>query len=144
MPFLDTSSSGPFATPPGASAPQCEPHYSFTISKARKEVCLTISGFWAAETIASFAVDLQNAVSELCCAPGEHTLCCDVSNAAIQRQDILQAFRDLIVDGPTRARKLALWTSSPLSRMQSRRLVPLRSTIAVFDNEAEARIWLAA
>lgn len=133
------------SAPLGAPAiPSSEPPYTFRIYPARKLVCLTISGFWNAETIGNFAVDLFEAIGALHCAPGEHTLCCDVSNAAIQAQDIVSAFQRLIAEGPTRARKLALWTNRPLSRMQSRRLMAVRDNIAVFDNAGDARRWLAA
>jgi hypothetical protein len=126
------------ATPVTASPP-----YTFRIYAARKQVCLTISGFWNADTLGDFSVALFGAIKALGCGPGEHTLCCDVSNAAIQPQDIVTGFQKLIAGGPTHARKLALWTSRPLSRMQSRRLLAVRDNIAVFDNEAAALSWLA-
>lgn len=120
-----------------------EPPYTFRVYPARKLVCLTISGFWNVETLGDFAVDLYGAIGALGCAPGEHNLCCDVSHAAIQAQDIVGGFQRLIGEGPTHARKLALWTNRPLSRMQSRRLMTVRDNIAVFDDENAARRWLA-
>ncbi|MEG3178199.1 hypothetical protein U1872_18305 [Sphingomonas sp. RB3P16] len=129
---------------PAASAElRIEHPYTFRIYPARNLVCLTISGFWNEAMVDSFAIALREAIGALGREPGEHRLCCDVSFAAIQSQDVIKRFQALIAAGPTHAHKLALWTSRPLSRMQSRRLLAVRDNIAVFDAEEEALRWLA-
>ena len=107
--------------PLALSTPQTQPPYSFRVYKPQKLVMVTICGFWSQATLTSFSAELRR---------------------AIQGQDILSGFRELIVSGPTRADKLAMWTTSPLSRMQSRRLLDSRPDMAVFDNEADAKRWL--
>lgn len=144
IPIIDGALRSPLFAPLGLSGVARDAPYTFRIHPARKEVCLTISGFWDAATLADFSVDLYGAIATLGCPLNEHLLCCDVSRAAIQSQDIVRAFQKLIAEGPTHARRLALWTDHPLSRMQARRLLSVRNNIAVFESESDARRWLVA
>ena len=116
--------------------------YGLRSAPASGVLHIRISGFWERETIDSFAKAMHAAIAALGRPPGEHLISCDVTAAAIQSQEIVDAFQILIVQGPTRARKLALFTSRVLSRMQARRIVGVRDQIAVFEDEATALRWL--
>jgi uncharacterized protein (DUF2384 family) len=103
---------------------------------------MSIKGFWDGETLARFGTDLPAAVVRLGCSPGDHLVLCDVTEASIQPQQILEGLQGIVAAGPTRARKLALYTTNPLSRRQARRFEKLRDDLAVFGSEAEALAWL--
>lgn len=116
--------------------------YALRLAPAHGLLHMRIAGFWSHARIAHFASDLAAAVALLGTPPGAHLICCDVTDASIQSQDVVAAFQDLIAHGPTRARKLALFTTRVLPRMQARRIVGVREQIAVFATEAAALAWL--
>lgn len=118
--------------------------YSIKVDRNKGLIRIAISGFWTAETMAAYKRDLMAAVETLPPCPGGHVTLCDISGAAIQSQQVMQEFQSFIARTPFRSRRIAMYTDSPLSRMQSKRLVSGRSDMAVFDTVAAAEAWLFA
>ena len=118
--------------------------YDIVIEPSRRLLRMKITGFWSGETMASFAPEVVAAVKKLGCEPSEHLVLCDVSEAFIQPQEMVIAFQQLIVHAPNPARRIALYTDTPLARMQSKRVVTVRDGVAVFATKAEAEQWLFA
>ncbi|KQM63719.1 hypothetical protein ASE75_11520 [Sphingomonas sp. Leaf17] len=118
--------------------------YAITTDHARHIVHVQISGFWSEDMLAPFSAELKAAVDSLRLAPGQHLVLIDVSDVAIQSQPVVAAFQKLIVHGPTRARRMALYTTQMLPRMQARRIAAVREDGSVFGSRAEAEAWLLA
>ena len=118
--------------------------YAITTDDARHIVHIQISGFWSDDMLPPFAAELKQAVDSLRVGPGEHLILVDVSNVQIQSQTVVAAFQKLIVAGPTRARRMALYTTQMLPRMQARRIAAVREEGAVFGSRTEAEDWLLA
>lgn len=118
--------------------------YAITTNHARHIVHIRISGFWTEDMLVPFSSELRRAVDSLRVASGSHLVLVDVSEVAIQSQSVVAAFQKLIVQGPTHAKRLALYTTQMLPRMQARRISGVRDNVAVFGSEIEAEEWLLA
>ncbi len=118
--------------------------YAITTDPARHIVHIQISGFWSEDMLGPFSAELKHAVDSLQVGPGRHLVLIDVSDVAIQSQTVVAAFQKLIVHGPTRARRMALYTTQMLPRMQARRIAAVREEGSVFGSRAEAEAWLLA
>jgi hypothetical protein len=118
--------------------------YTIATDPQRGLIRIAIRGFWTSETMAAYRRDLMTAVEQLPPTPGGHVTLCDISESAIQSQQVMAEFQAFISRTPFRSRRIAIYTSSPLSRMQGKRLVAGRSDMAVFETVADAEAWLFA
>ena len=75
------------------------------------------------------------------CGRNEHVTLVDIRAMKIQAQEMVSAFRAMIVAPETRARRLALVVGNSTVRMQVRRLV-VSPDIACFDEPTAAEFWL--
>lgn len=115
--------------------------YKFEQDRGAGILRIKISGFWDREMMDRFSADEQAQVRELGFPDGGHLILCDVSESPIQPQEIVSSFQQLVVNAHAKARRIALFTNSTLSRMQAKRIL-VREDVAVFDDEALAKDWL--
>ena len=100
---------------------------------------ITFDGLFWTETIAKqFVKDCMIAVASLATS-GEHLILIDLRTAVLQSQVVYEKMKLLI--GASTARRIALVATSPLARMQTKRL-RLRDSIVLFATLEEARQWL--
>lgn len=105
-------------------------------------VKVAIRGFWDERLMRAFAHDFVAEMRKVDSGENRHLVLVDLSSAAIQSQDVFEAFRAMLVGGQTTARRLAIFTGSVPMRMEARRVTTLRQNIALFDSEAKAMAWL--
>lgn len=95
--------------------------------------------FWDVGIAERFRDDCLAAVAGLGCAPGTHLILVDLRNAVLQSQDVYDRMKSLA--GSATASRIALVASTPLARMQTKRL-QIRDTIVMFADMPDARAWL--
>ena len=108
----------------------------------RKLVRATMGGFLTVADVEQFSVDEQAAVREMGFGSGEFDLLVVTLGSVVQTQDVMEAFAQLLANSPLKARKIATVRNGALTKMQSRRLVNVRSNYQVFDTVEEAEAWL--
>ena len=117
--------------------------YRIDVDSARALVTVDVAGFWTVDTIGPFARDLGAAVRRLN-ATDRHALVVGFDEADIAPGPVIEALRHLVVAGPTRARRMALYTASALKRLQVKRIADAREMAMVFTTRQEAEDWACA
>lgn len=84
---------------------------------------------------------MVRAVGRLSCAPNQHITLCDIREMAIQSQDAVIQFQQLVGAAAVRSRKLAFVTARSLARLQARRLTD-RPDVEFFEDIEAAERWL--
>lgn len=120
-----------------------KPWYDIDVDVARDLVRIRLGGFYTVEAIEQFRLARDLAHTKLRCAPNQHMTLTDISEMAIQSQDIVLAFQRLLADPVARSRKLAFVHGSNLARMQVQRAASNRF-MRTFNNPHEAEAWLFA
>ncbi len=115
-----------------------------TFDPERKLVRAVMCGLLTVEEVEQFSRDEQDAVRRMGLASGEFLLLIDTLTQQVQTQEVMDAFRALMLDSPLKARRIATVRQGVLNRMQSRRIVQVRSAAEVFDNVTDAEAWLFA
>ena len=95
--------------------------------------------FWDLAVTERFATECRQSVALLGCAPGRHLILVDLRNAVLQGQEVYARLQSLI--GSATARRIALVASSPLARMQTKRL-QVNEHIVLFADLDDANAWL--
>jgi hypothetical protein len=95
--------------------------------------------FWDADIAKTFMKACIVAVTSLDCAPGEQLIMVDLREAVLQSQSVFEKMLALMA-GAT-ARRIALVASTPLARMQTKRL-QIRENVVMFGEMTEAEAWL--
>ncbi|PAX06700.1 hypothetical protein [Sphingomonas lenta] len=116
--------------------------YTITADPGRKLITIALQGMLTPEQVAALYRDEHLAIQRMGCRVGEHLALVDLTGCPLQIQDVASAFQRAM-DGPGKARRLALFTGSSLARMQIRRIMR-RSDAALFETRAEAEAWLFA
>ena len=119
-----------------------QPFHRITVDVQRSLLRFELGGFFDDAAFGRFAADRAAAFRRRRCGPNEHLTLVDVSACLIQSQDMFGAFRSFFTDGPSRSRRMALVVGSSLARMQVRRLLAGRDSVACFERESEALAWL--
>jgi hypothetical protein len=114
-----------------------------SIEASSKLIRAEMSGLLTVDEVRSFGAEEQSAVRRMGLRSGEFDLLVLTEGATVQTQPVMDAFRDLMVHSPLKARKIATVRTSPLARMQSRRIGTVRGNSEVFDNITDAYLWLA-
>ena len=119
-----------------------DPHpYDIQLDSAQRLMTITFkSVFWDDSVSRRFVGDCLGAAVALA-AQGEHVILVDLRTAVLQSQVVYEKMKALI--GGATARRVALVATSPLARMQTKRL-QLRDNIVLFASMDEARDWLFA
>ena len=113
-----------------------------TSEPARKLVRAFMRGLLSVEEVEQFSRNEQDAVRSMGLGTGEFVLLIDALGGQIQTQAVMNAFQNLLLNTPMKARKVATVRRGALDRMQSRRISEIRATAQVFDNLDDAEAWL--
>lgn len=119
---------------------------SFTIDldPARDLVRIRLSGFFSVDDVGRFQAELLLAHRRLGCAHrGGPLTINDISDMAIQSQDVVACWEAFLADPAHRSRRLAFVVGSTLARMQLQRTIRGRDA-KVFTTVDEAERWLLA
>lgn len=119
---------------------------SFTIEldPARDLVRIRLSGFFSVDDVARFQAELLLAHRRLACSRrGGPLTINDISDMAIQSQDVVARWGAFLADPAHRSRRLAFVVGSTLARMQLQRVIGGRDA-KVFTAADEAEQWLFA
>lgn len=104
-----------------------------------------ISGFWTVKTIADFRRAVTEAGERIERVTGRPPVSlCDYTNASIQSQEVIAAFAEMMDNPIVRSRRVAMYTSGVMARMQAQRATRHRPEIRFFSDLDEARAWLRA
>jgi hypothetical protein len=118
--------------------------YSIDVDPARDLVRVSLSGFFTAEDIDRFQAELQIEHRKLGCDKrGGPLTINDLTEMAIQSQDVLARWGEFLANPTHRSRRLALVVASALGRMQLQRIIGDRNA-QVFTDVREAEQWLFA
>lgn len=116
--------------------------YTVIAQPERDLIRITLSGFFDSAGLAGFERARYVAHARLRCAPNQHGTLVDVRDLRIQARDVFEAFRAMVADPVTRARRLALVAGDAAIRMQVRRLID-RDDMRCFADVPAAERWLA-
>ena len=117
---------------------------SFTIElePARDLVRIRLSGFFSVDDVGRFQAELLLAHRRLGCGRrGGPLTINDISDMAIQSQDVVARWAAFLADPAHRSRRLAFVVGSTLARMQLQRTIGSRDA-KVFTASDEAELWL--
>lgn len=114
-----------------------------TSDPARKLVRAHMRGLLGVEEVERFSRDEQAAVRAMGLGAGEFVLLIDAQGGTVQTQEVMDAFRSLLLNSPLKARKVATVRRETLDQMQSRRVSQVRASARVFGDLAEAEAWLS-
>lgn len=118
---------------------------SFTIDVdvARSFVRVTARGFFQPGDVTNFRDALRREYRALRCLPNEHVTFLDIRDMAIQPQEVVPLFSQVMTDPQIRSKKVAVVVAKSLNRLQMRRAAAVRDAVALFGTEQEALDWLA-
>ena len=115
--------------------------YLVTAHPERDLLRITLAGFFDPAGLAGFDRLRHAEHQRLRCAPNRHDTLVDVRDLKLQARDVVEAFRAMIAEQDTRARRLAFVTGDAAIRMQLRRIVD-RPDIRCFADLPAAEAWL--
>jgi hypothetical protein len=118
-------------------------NFSIDVDAAQAVVRITLSGFFGAADVASFAESQAKAYTMLPRSGARHLTLCDIGACKIQLQEVVDAFRRLLDDPALMSRRIAFVTGNSPAKMQIRRLVN-RDTARAFERVEDAERWLLA
>ena len=110
----------------------------------RKLVRAKMAGLLTIEEVQDFATQYRAAATGMGLGPDEFSLLVETEGNTVQRQEVMSVFQALLTRPQLRARRIAIVRKGVLGRMQARRLSQQRSDTEVFDNMADAEVWLRA
>ena len=118
--------------------------FTIEIDPSRDLVRIRLSGFFSVDDIGRFQAELLLAHRRLGCGRrGGPLTINDISNMAIQSQDVVARWGAFLADPAHRSRRLAFVVGSTLARMQLQRTINGRDA-KVFTAADEAEQWLFA
>lgn len=115
-----------------------------TTEPARKLVRARMVGLLTVEEVHAFSREEQAAVKAMGLGSGEFLLLVETGGHAVQTQEVMAAFRDLMLHSPLKAKRIATVRAGALSRLQQRRVNETRADTEVFGTVEEAEAWLFA
>lgn len=118
--------------------------FHLTIDARRKLIRTAFEGFLSLEEVTEWGRQEQAAVIAMGCRSREFLLYVDTSRCAIQSQEVVILFQQLIALSERKARRIAIMQGSSLTKMQTRRIVAGVDYIAHFAEPSEAEAWLFA
>ena len=115
-----------------------------TADPKRKMVRAVMKGLLTVDEVAQFSREEQAAVQGMGLESGEFVLLIETLGSQIQTQEVMDAFRKLLVGSSCKAARIATVRTGVLNQMQSRRVSQARTDAEVFATVAEAEEWLFA
>jgi hypothetical protein len=113
-----------------------------TAEPARKLVRAHMSGMLAVADVHRFAKDKEAAVRGMGLGSGEFLMLVVTEGNTIQTQEVMEAFRDLLLHSTVKPKRIATVRDGVLTRMQTTRISKARDDTEVFDDLASAEAWL--
>ena len=92
-------------------------------SKAQKLVSARLAGQLSHDDVVTFFKEARDAAASIGCGSGEYCLLIDADDVMVQQQEVVAAFQRTLSSSSVMARRVAVVTSSALSRMQGRRIL---------------------
>lgn len=102
----------------------------------------SISGFWTLAEVAAFGRAITQAAGRIVATGRRPLSLCDYTGAAIQSQEVIAAFETLMANPVHRSRRVAMFTSGAMARMQATRATRSREEFRFFTDRAAALRWL--
>jgi hypothetical protein len=103
-------------------------------------IIATLAGFFSLADVESYAREAEALIERCSREHGGYRILIDISDCAVQPQEVTAAFNRHVAAVP-RSERVAVVTSSPMIRMQIRRIVGRRD-LEVFEGLAEAQEWI--
>lgn len=116
--------------------------FRFAIDPQRRLIRSWIEGFLSPEEVMEWSRQEQAAVVRLGCKSREFLLLVDTSHCAIQSQEVVALFQQLVANSRYKARRIALMQGGSLAKMQTRRVVAGTDYIQHFNDMNAAEAWL--
>ncbi|WP_425228702.1 hypothetical protein [Sphingomonas sp.] len=118
-----------------------QPRFEFSVDVARSLVLTRLSGFFDDAAIRGYLLARKAVFARLRCGPYQHLSLTDIRDMAIQTQEVVQRWGQVLADPMYRSKRLAFVTASTLARMQLQRAIGSRDA-QVFTDMDEAERWL--
>ncbi len=118
--------------------------YQVKVDLARGMFETAISGFWTLADVEAFGREANAAAARIAATGRAPVSLCDYTNAAIQSQEVIAAFQRMMDNPTTRSRRVAMYTSGVMARMQATRATANREEVRFFTDRREAERWLLA
>lgn len=115
--------------------------FSIAVDRKRRRIDFTFRGFWTLRTFAEYEAASFAAFRTLHWQGSDHTVLADLSEFAIQSQDVFAAMTRMLEDDPHPPRRFALVGGTGLAQMQFRRAIR-GDGMRLFAARAEAEVWL--
>lgn len=116
-------------------------NFTFEVEPGRNLVRIWLGGFFSPADVAGFVTERDRAHQRLRCGPYEHVTLVDIRDMAIQSQDSVAAFQQMLSNPAVTSRRLAFVITRSLARMQIKRAAASRDA-AYFESVEDAERWL--
>lgn len=114
--------------------------YDLQTSCSGERIVATLAGFFSQSEVSAYASEAERLIRHGFARHRGYRMLIDVSDCAIQSQDVIEAFARHVAAVP-RARRLAVVAGSAVARMQISRVLN-RPGIELFDSLSDATAWL--
>lgn len=104
----------------------------------------TIHGFWSLDTVDAFHRAVTDAGMRIQATGRAPISLCDYTGAMIQSQEVINALTTMMENPLVRCRRVAMYTSGVMPKMQAARATRTRPEIRFFTDLNDARAWLFA
>ena len=118
-----------------------KPNFAFEVEPDRNLVRIWLGGFFSPTDVAAFVKERDRAHQRLRCGPNQHVTLVDIREMAIQPQESVAAFQQMLSNPAVTSRKLAFVITRSLARMQIKRAAASRDA-AYFESVEDAERWL--
>ena len=118
-----------------------QPNFSFKVEPDRNLVRIWLGGFFSPADVDAFVKERDRAHQRLSCGPNQHVTLVDIREMAIQPQESVAAFQQMLSNPTVASRRLAFIITRSLARMQLKRAAGSRDA-AYFEIVEDAERWL--
>lgn len=118
--------------------------FNVTVDLERGYFETEIHGFWSLDTLTEFGLAVAEAATRVRATGRTPVSLCDYTGAAIQSQEVIAAFTQMMENPVVRSRRVAMYTGGVLAKMQAVRATRDRPEFRFFTDKDEARAWLFA
>lgn len=113
-----------------------------TFDPRTKLVRAAMAGSLTVEEVQRFSVQEQAAVRAMGLASGQFFLLVEARGSVVQSQEVVEAFQQLMLHSPLKAKRIATVRAGALSTIQTRRIATVRDSAQVFETVEQAEAWL--
>ena len=118
--------------------------FGVTVDMERGLFETRIEGFWTLADVAAFGAAIAEASGRIAAIGRAPVSLCDYTGAALQSQEVINALQAIMENPVHRSRRVAMYTSGAMARMQAVRATASREEFRFFTDRAEAERWLMA